>query len=53
MARGNGNGSSMKLTKDDQKMATAMWPKLKPQEAFKRYAANLVQKRAARGEKIA
>lgn len=53
MARGNGNGGSMKLTKEDQKMATAMWPKLKPQEAFKRYAANLVQKRAARGEKIA
>lgn len=56
---GNGNGSTMRLTKDDQKMALEMFPKgkdgrrLKPQESFRLYAANLAQQRSKRGEKIA
>lgn len=55
----NGNGSTMKLSKDDQKMAMTMFGKQKDgrprkqADAFRLYAANIAKQRAKRGEKIA
>lgn len=41
-------GRTMQLSKDDQKMARSMYPKMKDAEAFRLYAANIAKQRAKR-----